>query len=146
MRRGLAVSRTLVLFCREVESGRLAAIQQRRRDVRPRGKRGRGDGKRDDPGGPRAILVRAMSSSRRARTGEDDLPHDPFLLLHNGWWELDFTVPEPLRAIGWQIEVDMAGPGAAGRAVDPSAALPLSGRSLMLLRDTRPKTEPQRDP
>ena len=66
-------------------------------------------------------------------------PDDPFLVLLNAWWEpLEFNVPEPLRDLGWRIEVDTADPSAAGRAVDPSAAVPLIGRSLLLLRGTEP--------
>ena len=70
-------------------------------------------------------------------TGEahDD---DPFLAMFNAWWEpLDFTVPESLRNLGWQIEIDTADPATSGRAVDPSSAIPRPGRSLMLLRGTQ---------
>ncbi len=74
------------------------------------------------------------------RPPEDDaLPDDPFLALFNAWWEpLDSTVPDPLRSLAWLIEVDTNDPSAAGRAVDPSAAVPITGRSLMLLRSTQP--------
>jgi hypothetical protein len=46
----------------------------------------------------------------------------------NAWWEpLEFTVPEPLRGLGWQIEVDTNGPSTAGRAVDPTTVVTLTG-------------------
>ncbi len=81
---------------------------------------------------------RAVGMALSGATGSDDLPHDPFLLLLNGWWEpLDFKVPEPLRDVGWSIEVDTADPGATGRAVAPSGVVPLIGRSLVLLRGTQ---------
>jgi isoamylase len=62
---------------------------------------------------------------------------DPFLLMFNAWWEpLDFALPETLRVAGWQIEVDTNEPSTAGTAVDPTTAVTLVGRSLMLLRGT----------
>ncbi len=79
--------------------------------------------------------ARAVSMSLSGATGDDEEPHDPWLVLFNGWWEpLEFTVPESLRAVGWLIEVDTADPGAGGRAVDRSGVVALVGRSLVLLR------------
>jgi hypothetical protein len=61
--------------------------------------------------------------------------------MFNAWWEpLDFRVPESLRALDWSIEVDTADPGAGSRAVDPAGAVPLIGRSLVLLRGTQTAT------
>ena len=55
-------------------------------------------------------------------TGDDAHPDDPFLLMFNAWWEpIDFSVPEPLRNLGWQLEIDTADPEAAGRVVDTSS-------------------------
>ncbi len=77
----------------------------------------------------------AITMALSGDTGDDAHPDDPFLVMFNAWWEpLDFSVPASLRDVAWQIEVDTADPTAAGRPVDPSAAVPLTGRSLMLLR------------
>jgi len=81
----------------------------------------------------------AITMALSGDTGDDAHPDDPFLVMFNAWWEpLDFSVPASLRDLAWQIEVDTADPTAAGRPVDPSAAVPLTGRSLMLLRGTVP--------
>jgi isoamylase len=81
----------------------------------------------------------AITMALSGETGDDAHPDDPFLLMMNAWWEpLDFSVPEPLRTLGWRIEVDTNEPGAAGRAVDPTSAVALTGRSLMLLRAPNP--------
>src|SRR5450755_1724088 len=82
---------------------------------------------------------RAVTMALSGATGDDHHPDDPFLTMLNAWWEpLDFSVPEPLRGLGWQIEIDTAEPGASSRAVDPTAAVTLTGRSLILLRGTQP--------
>ena len=61
------------------------------------------------------------------------------MLLLNSWWEpLDFTVPDPLRDLGWHIEIDTANPAASVTAVDQGTSVTLTGRSLMLLRGTQP--------
>jgi isoamylase len=79
--------------------------------------------------------ARAVTMALSGATGDDADPDDPFLWMLNAWWEpLDFTVPDSLRTLTWQIEADTADPSAAGRSVDASAALPLTGRSLLLLR------------
>ena len=84
-----------------------------------------------------AYYARAVTMALGGATGDDSLPDDPFLALFNGWWEpLDFAVPDSLRSLRWQIEVDTATPAASGTAVDASAAVQLTGRSLMLLRGT----------
>ena len=54
------------------------------------------------------------------------------------WEALEFTVPDPLRDLGWRVEIDTEHPDAAGRKVDASAPVTLTGRSLMLLRGTQP--------
>jgi len=80
-------------------------------------------------------LTMALSGS----TGDDAHPDDPFLILFNAWWEpLDFSVPESLRGLDWRIEIDTAEPAAAGRPVDPSTSVQLTGRSLTLLHGTSP--------
>jgi isoamylase len=82
-------------------------------------------------------FARAVTMALSGDTGDPTRPDDPFMLMLNSWWEpLEFTVPEPLRDLGWRIEVGTADPSAAGRAVDPFAAVPLIGRSLMLLHGT----------
>jgi isoamylase len=82
-----------------------------------------------------AAYARAVTVALSGDTGDDSPPDDPFLILLNAWWEpLDFTIPESLRALGWQIEVDTDAPSAAARAVDTSAPVTLIGRSLVLLR------------
>jgi isoamylase len=71
-------------------------------------------------------------------TGDPTRPDDPFMLLLNSWWEpLEFPVPDALRDLGWQIEIDTNEPAATGRAVDPGNSVTLAGRSLLLLRGTR---------
>jgi isoamylase len=86
-------------------------------------------------GDPSAL---AITMALSGDTGDDAHPDDPFLVMLNAWWEpLDFSVPQSLRGLPWQIEVDTANPAAAGRAVDSAAAIPLTGRSLMLLRGTQ---------
>jgi glycogen operon protein len=70
-------------------------------------------------------------------TGDETRPDDPFLLMLNAWWEpLEFTIPDSLRDLGWQIEVDTFDPGTAGRDVDSSAPVTVNGRSLTLLHGT----------
>jgi isoamylase len=69
--------------------------------------------------------------------GGDSDSDDPFLVMFNAWWEpLDFAVPETLPNVSWRIEVDTNEPGATGTAVDPTTAVTLVGRSLMLLHGT----------
>ncbi len=81
-----------------------------------------------------ATYARAVTMALGGDTGDDAPADDPFLLLLNAWWEpLDFSVPGSLRQLDWRIEIDTADPGNAGVAVDPAAALTLTGRSLKLL-------------
>ena len=76
-------------------------------------------------------FARAVTMALSGATGDPARPDDPFLLMLNSWWEpLDFTVPDSLRDLGWRVEIDTADPDAAGRAVDPSAPVTLTGRSL----------------
>ena len=83
--------------------------------------------------------ARAVTMALSGATGDDSRPDDPFLVLLNAWWEpLDFSVPESLRSVGWLIELDTAEPAAPARPIDPAVAIPLGGRSLMLLRGTQP--------
>jgi len=85
-----------------------------------------------------AAYARAVTVALSGATGDDTRPDDPFLILMNAWWEpLDFTIPEPVRELAWQVEVDTNSPGAAGRALDTSAPVTLIGRSLVLLRSPR---------
>ena len=81
--------------------------------------------------------ARAVTLALSGATGEDAHPDDPFLWMLNAWWEpLDFSVPKALRDLGWQTEIDTNDPAAAGRAVDPTSSVTLTGRSLLLLRGT----------
>ena len=83
--------------------------------------------------------ARAVTMALSGATGDDAHPDDPFLVMLNAWWEpIDFSVPPPLRGLAWQIEIDTNDPSAASRAVDPTTAVTLTGRSLMLLRGTQP--------
>jgi isoamylase len=82
-------------------------------------------------------FARSVTMALSGDTGDPAHPDDPFLILINSWWEaLDFKLPEPLRDLSWQVEIDTADPATVGRAVDPSAAVTLTGRSLMLLHST----------
>ncbi len=86
-----------------------------------------------------ASYARAITMALSGATGDRNRPDDPFLVLINAWWEpLDFSVPTSLRGLRWRIELDTADPPAAGGAVDPAAAIPLTGRSMMLLHGTEP--------
>ena len=82
-----------------------------------------------------AAYARSVNVALSGDTGDDTRPDDPFLILLNAWWEpLDFTIPESLRGMPWQMEVDTNAPGAAARSIDTSARVTLIGRSLVLLR------------
>ena len=82
--------------------------------------------------------ARAVTVALSGDTGDPTRPDDPFLILINSWWEpLDFKLPESVRDLGWQVEIDTADPAVSARAVDPSAAVTLTGRSLMLLHSTQ---------
>jgi isoamylase len=86
-----------------------------------------------------ASYARAITMALSGDTGDDAHPDDPFLLMFNAWWEpINFTVPEALRDLGWQLEIDTAQPDASGRSIDASAAVPVTERSLVMLRGTQP--------
>jgi isoamylase len=98
----------------------------------------RPDGMEMTPQDWSASFARAVTMALSGATGDPTRPDDPFLILINAWWEqLNFTVPEPLRDFSWQVEIDTADPAISGRAIDPSAAFTLPGRSLTLLRGTQ---------
>jgi glycogen operon protein len=79
-------------------------------------------------------FARALTMALSGATGTSTTDF-PFLMMLNAWWEpLEFSVPEPLRNIPWQVEVDTAAPEAAGRPVDAWAPVTLTGRALLLLR------------
>lgn len=81
--------------------------------------------------------ARALTVAFSGDTGDPARPDDPFLII-NSWWEpLDFAVPDSLRDLGWQVEIDTADPAASGRGIDPSAGITLTGLSLMLLHGKR---------
>jgi isoamylase len=83
--------------------------------------------------------ARAVAMALSGATGDPTRSDDPFMLMLNSWWEpLEFTVPDPLRDLGWRVEIDTEHPDTAGHAVDPSAPVTLTGRSLMLLHGTQP--------
>lgn len=84
-------------------------------------------------------FARAVAMALSGATGDPARSDDPFMLMLNSWWEpLEFTVPDPLRDLGWRVEIDTEHPDAAGREVNPSAPLTLTGRSLLLLHSTQP--------
>ncbi len=86
-----------------------------------------------------AAYARSVTVALSGATGDHTPRDDPFLIMVNAWWEpLEFTVPESLRALAWQVEVDTSTPGVARRAIDPSVPVTLTGRSLVLLRSPRP--------
>jgi glycogen operon protein len=73
-------------------------------------------------------------------TGEHAAPDDPFLLMFNAWWEpINFAVPEALRNLGWHLEIDTAHPAESDRNIDTSA-VPVTERSLVMLRGTQPRS------
>jgi isoamylase len=85
-----------------------------------------------------APFARAVAVALSGDTGHTTQRDDPFLILINAWWEpLDFKVPDSLLDITWNVEIDTADPAAGGRAVDPAAAVTLTGRSLVLLHGTQ---------
>jgi isoamylase len=89
-----------------------------------------------------APYARAVMVALSGDTGDPTQRDDPFLILINAWWEpLDFTLPESLRDISWHIEVHTADPSSSGSALDPAAAVTLTGRSLMLLHGTTPQVD-----
>jgi glycogen operon protein len=82
-----------------------------------------------------ASFARAVTVALSGATGDHTRPDDPFLILINAWWEpLDFTIPESLRGLAWQVEIDTNVVDGAERAVDASEPVTLIGRSLVLLR------------
>jgi isoamylase len=82
-----------------------------------------------------ASFAHAVTMAFSGATGDDTRPDDLFLIMLNAWWEpLEFAVPESLRDLAWQVEIDTAKPSAAGRVVDPAAGATLTGRSLLVLR------------
>jgi isoamylase len=86
-----------------------------------------------------ASYARAITMALSGDTGDDAHPDDPFLLMFNAWWEpIDFSVPEALRNLGWQLEINTADPVAAGHVIDASAAVPVTQRSLLTLRGIQP--------
>ena len=101
----------------------------------------RPDGVQMSPQDWNESFARAIAMAISGDTGDPTRRDDPFLVLINAWWEqLDFTVPPLLRDLTWRVEIDTADPAAAGHAVDPSATVPLTSRSLMLLRGTQPSS------
>jgi len=99
----------------------------------------RPDGIEMSPGDWSDSNARAVMVALSGDTGYPAHPDDPFLILINSWWEpLDFAVPDSLRDLSWQVEIDTTDPAVSGRAIDPSATVTLTGRSLMLLHSTQP--------
>ena len=89
-----------------------------------------------------ASFAHAVTMALSGDTGDDTRPDDPFLLMINSWWEpLQFNVPDALRDRDWVVEVDTFDPKRAGHAIDAAAAITLNGRSLTLLRGSRPTPE-----
>ncbi|MGZ6563749.1 MAG: glycogen debranching protein GlgX [Solirubrobacteraceae bacterium] len=60
-------------------------------------------------------FARAVTMALTGATGDQTRPDNPFLILINAWWDqLDFTVPDALRDLTWQVEIDTADPAASG--------------------------------
>jgi glycogen operon protein len=88
-----------------------------------------------------APFARAVMIALSGATGDATRPDDPFLWMINAWWEpLEFSIPDSLRDLSWQIELDTADPNENGGTIDPSGAVTLTGRSLLLLRSPREQT------
>lgn len=85
-----------------------------------------------------ASYARAVTMALSGATGDPTRPDDPFILILNSYWEpLEFTGPDPLRDLSWRVGIDTEHPDTAGRAVDPSTPVTLTGRSLLLLHATQ---------
>ena len=70
-----------------------------------------------------AAYARAVTVALSGATGDHTRPDDPFLILLNAWWEpLDFTIPESLRELAWQVEVDTSAADGAGTRDRPFCA------------------------
>ena len=90
-----------------------------------------------------AVYARAVTVALSGATGDHTRPDEPFVILLNAWWEpLEFTIPQSLREVAWQLEVDTNAPDRAGVRIDPSAPVTLIGRSLVLLRSPRSASGP----
>ena len=88
-----------------------------------------------------ASFAHSVTMALSGDTGDYTRPDDPFLLMLNAWWEpLEFTVPDSVRDLSWQIEVDTSDPGTAERVIDTTGPITLNGRSLVLLRGAQPQT------
>jgi glycogen operon protein len=97
----------------------------------------RPDGLQMTPQDWNAPFARAVTMALSGATGDRTRTDDPFLLMLNAWWEpLGFTVPESLRGLRWQAEVDTFAVAPGPLAIDASAAVTVNGRSLLLLRGT----------
>ncbi|HXE52208.1 MAG TPA: hypothetical protein VN541_04300, partial [Tepidisphaeraceae bacterium] len=69
---------------------------------------------------------------------------DTLLLLLNAHWErIEFTLPETLPEHRWQSMIDTNTPDAPPRIFEGGEKYLLEGRSLALLRTTRPETGPR---
>ena len=82
-----------------------------------------------------ASFARAVTMALSGATGRHTPADDPFLLMLNAWWEqLDFSLPESLRRLDWEVELDTADPEVRGQPLDPGGTVPVTARSLVLLR------------
>jgi glycogen operon protein len=98
----------------------------------------RPDGVSMSPQDWNASFARAVTMALSGATGDPTRPDDPFLWMINAWWEpLDFSIPNSLRDLSWQVELDTGNPDARRRAVDATEPITLTGRSLILLRATK---------
>ncbi len=90
-----------------------------------------------------AVYARSVNVALSGATGDHTRSDDPFLILLNAWWEsLDFAIPESLRGLPWQVEIDTNDADATERAIDPSSPITLIGRSLVLLRSPSSGSKP----
>jgi len=85
-----------------------------------------------------APFARAITMAMSGATGDYTRADDPFLLMLNAWWQpLEFAIPESLRELSWEIEIDTSEPHTAGHTIGPPAVVTLDGRALMLLKGTQ---------
>ncbi len=83
-------------------------------------------------------FARAVAIALSGATGDPTYADDPFMVMLNSWWvPVDFSVPEPLRGMGWRVEVDTANPDAPGRSIGASTAVTLTARSMVVLAGVR---------
>jgi isoamylase len=80
-------------------------------------------------------FARAVTMALSGATGDHGAPDDPFLVMLNAWWDpLEFAIPAPVRDLRWRVELDTVSPEPSGRTVTGRDPVPVTGRSVVLLR------------